>query len=156
MDKHNSLMSMGALQRALPKDKDLRFRQAVQCTTCLNLYHSIVDCTMRTHCMICHLRSHTMDRCEYNLLNRQATPVQYIEPPNGQEPDEERFRREDRYRLERSDRYNDRRREDYDRDRDDKRRENYNRDRYDRDYSPDYDRRREDIRYLERQGYQNH
>ena len=73
MDKHNSLMSMGALQRALPKDEDLLFHQAVQCTTCLNPDHSTVECTTRTHCMLCHSRSHTMDRCEYILLNRQAT-----------------------------------------------------------------------------------
>mgnify|MGYP000597861148 CR=1 FL=1 len=54
MDKNSSLMSMGALQRALPKDEDLRFRHVVQCTTCLNPDHSTIECTMRTHCMICH------------------------------------------------------------------------------------------------------
>ena len=82
MDKHDSLMSMGALQRALPKEEDLRFRQALQCTTYLNPGHSTVDCTMRRQCMICHSQTHTMDRCEYNLLNRQVAPVRHIEPWN--------------------------------------------------------------------------
>ena len=36
MNKNSSLMSMGALQRALSKDEDLQFRQAMQLTTCLN------------------------------------------------------------------------------------------------------------------------
>ena len=31
-----------------------------------------------------------------------------------------------------------------------------NRDLYERDYSSDYDRRRDNRRYLEQQGYQNH
>ena len=75
MDKNSSLMLMGDLQRALPKDEDLRFRHVVQCTTCLNPDHSTIECTMRTHCMLCHSRSHTMDQCEYNFLNRQASPV---------------------------------------------------------------------------------
>ena len=105
--------------------------------------------------MICHTRSHTTNRCEYNLLNRQAAPVRHIEPHNGQESEEERFRREDRYRPERGDRYNERRRDDYERDRDDRRKEGYNQDRYERDYSPDYDRRRDDIHYPERQGNWN-
>ena len=71
MDKHSSFMSLGVLHRALPKEEDLRFRQALQCTTCLNSSHSMVDCTMRTQCMICHSRAHTTDRCEYNLLNQR-------------------------------------------------------------------------------------
>ena len=70
MDKNSSFMSLGMLHQALPKEEDLRFRQALQCTTCLNSGHSMVDCTMRTQCMICHSRAHTTDRCEYNLLNR--------------------------------------------------------------------------------------
>ena len=138
MDKHSSFMSLGALHRALPKEEDLRFRHALQCT-CLNSGHSTVDCTMRTQCMICHSRAHTTDRCEYNLLNRQAAPVRHIEPRHGQESEEERFERDNRYRPERGDRYIDRRRDDYEHDRDDRRKEGYNRDRYEQDYSPDYD-----------------
>ena len=154
MDKRSSLMSMGALHRGLPKEEDLRFLQALQCTMCLNSGHSTVDCTMRMQCMICHSRGHTTDRCKYNLLNRQAALVWHIEPRHGQEP-KERFRREDHYRPERRDRYNERRRDDYKHDRDDRHREGYNRDRYERDYSPDYDRRRDDRRYLNRQGNRN-
>ena len=75
MDKNSSWLTMGALQRALPTEEDLRFRQVVQCTMCLNPDHSMVECTMRTQCMLCHSRSHTMEPCEYNLLNQQATPV---------------------------------------------------------------------------------
>ena len=39
------------------------------------------------------------------LLNQQATLLQHIEPRNGQEPDEEQFWRDDRYRPERGDWY---------------------------------------------------
>ena len=69
---------------------------------------------------------HTMDQCEYNLLNRQAAPVQHIEPRNEQQPKEERFWREEQYQPEHGDRHDDKRREDYDRDRNDKGRDNYN------------------------------
>ena len=105
-----------------------------------------VDCKMRTQCMICHSCGHTTDRCEYNLLNRQAAPVRHIEPRHGQDSEEERLRRDNRYRPERGDRYTERRRDDYDHERDERRREGYNRDRYERDYSPEYDRRRDDSR----------
>ena len=96
--------------------------------------------------MICHSRGHTTDLCEYNLVNRQMAPVRHIDPRPGQEPEEERFRREGRYGLKRRDRYNERRRDDYEHNRDDRRSDCYNRDRYERDYSPDYDRRRDDRR----------
>ena len=39
-------LSMASLQRALPKEEDLRFWQGVQCTTCLNPGHSTVECTI--------------------------------------------------------------------------------------------------------------
>ena len=143
MDKTSSFLSMGMLHRALPKEEDLRFRQALQCTTCLNSGHSTVDCNLRSQCMICNSRAHTTDRCEYNLLNRQAAPVRHIEPRN-QDPDEDRFRRDDRYQRERGDRYTDRRRDNYDRE--EKRRDSYPRDRYDRDESPEDEQRREERR----------
>ena len=56
MDKTQTCnnMSMMSLQKSLPTAEELRFRQAIQCTTCLNLGHSIVKCTLRTHCPICH------------------------------------------------------------------------------------------------------
>ena len=81
MDKSSSWLTMEALQWALPTKEDLRFRQVVQCTMCLlTPGHSTVECTMRTQCMVCHSRSHTMDRCEYNLLNREVTPVRTLNP----------------------------------------------------------------------------
>ena len=46
--------SMASLRQALPKDKEYCFRQAIQCTICLNSRHSVVDCNMRIHCPICH------------------------------------------------------------------------------------------------------
>ena len=143
MDKTSSFLSMGALQRALPKEEDLRFRQALQCTTCLNSGHSTVDCNMRSQCAICNSRAHITSRCEYNLLTRQAAPVRHIEPRN-RDPDEDRPRRDDRYQRERGDRYTDRRRDGYDRE--ERRKDSYPRDRYDRDDSPEYEQRREERR----------
>ena len=92
MEKTSSSLTMGALQRALPTEEDLRFRQAIQCTTCLNPGHSTIECTMRSQCMLCHSRSHTMDRYEYNLLNRQAAPIRQIETRSDREEEEERWR----------------------------------------------------------------
>ena len=40
--------------------------------TCLNPDHSTIECTPLTQCLLCQSKTHTMDRCEYNLLNRQA------------------------------------------------------------------------------------
>ena len=92
MEKSNSWLAMEALQRALPTDEDLRFRQVIQFTTCLNVGNSALECTMRSQCMLCHSRTHTMDHCEYNLLNRQVALVQQIEPRSNQEEEEERWR----------------------------------------------------------------
>ena len=85
-----------------------------------------------------------MDRYEYNLLNRQATPVRHIETWNDQEDKEESFRRDDHYRPVQEVRYSDKR-DDYDLNRNDRSRD-YNDDHYDRDYSLGYNRRREDQR----------
>ena len=78
--QNGNYIAMGALQRALPWEEELRFRQGVQYTMCLNTDHSTVECTMRTQCLFCHSKTHTMDWCEYNLLNQQATSVKQIEP----------------------------------------------------------------------------
>ena len=63
MDKtqtgHN--MSMMALLKSLPMTEEFRFRQAMQCTTCLNPGHSTVECTLRTHYPICDSKAHTID-----------------------------------------------------------------------------------------------
>ena len=109
MEKTSSWLTLGALQRALPTDEDLRFRQAIQCTTCLNSGHSALECTMRTQCLLCQSKSHTMDRCEYNLLNRQAPPVRQIEPRSSRDEEDERWRREERYRPAQDVWYGDRR-----------------------------------------------
>ena len=65
-------MSMASLQEALPTTEETRFKQAIQCTTCLNPGHSALECTLRMHCPICHSRAHTLELCEYNLLNRNG------------------------------------------------------------------------------------
>ena len=73
-------MSITSLQKSLPTSEELRFRQAIQGRTCLDLRHSTIECTLRTHCPICHSRDHTIKQCEYNLLNKATTPVRQIEP----------------------------------------------------------------------------
>ena len=73
-------MSMTSLQNALPTMEETRFWQVVQCTTCLNPIHSTLECTLRTHCPICHSRAHTLELCEYNLLNKNTATVLLIEP----------------------------------------------------------------------------
>ena len=40
-------LSMTSLRQALPQDEEYRFRQAIQCTICLNSGHSAVDCNMQ-------------------------------------------------------------------------------------------------------------
>ena len=59
-------MSMASLQEALPTTEEKRFKQEIQCTTCLNPGHSALECTFRMHCPICHSRAHTLELFEYN------------------------------------------------------------------------------------------
>ena len=68
-------MSMTTLQRVFRVEEETRVRQAVQCTTCLNPDHFSLDCTLRTRCPICHSKTHTIDHCEYNLLNKETILV---------------------------------------------------------------------------------
>ena len=68
-------MSMIPLQSALLTTEETRFRQAVQCTTCLNPGYSALECTLQMRCPICHSHAHTLELCEYNLLNRNAATV---------------------------------------------------------------------------------
>ena len=100
-------MSMTSLQEALPTTEETRFRQAIQCTTCLNPGHSALECTLQMHCPIFHSRAHTLELCEYNLLNRNAATVRQIEPqatqtanttPRQAPRESERPRPRDRYR----------------------------------------------------------
>ena len=56
MDKKqtSNSMSMASLQRSLPTMKEVWFQQAIRCITFLNPGHSMIECTLRTHCLICH------------------------------------------------------------------------------------------------------
>ena len=96
---------MSSLQQALPQDEEHRFRQAIQCTICLNSGHSAVECNMRIHCPICHSRAHTVEQCEYNMLNTPTPIVRRIEPhrqpcKNDQGRQEEWFRYAERNQRE--------------------------------------------------------
>ena len=136
-------MSMASLQEALPTTEETRFKQAIQCTTCLNPGHSALECTLRMHCPICHSRAHTLELCEYNLLNRNAATVRQIEPqttqtaataPRPAPRESERPRPRDRYRDDNRD-WED----DYYRDYDYRRDDDYRRD-YDYCRGDDYRR----------------
>ena len=131
---HNNNITMGVLQQALPKKEDLQFHKAIQCTICQNPNHSNQECTMWTHCALCHSRAHMIARCEYNLLNHQAVLVCHIEPSEDGQPEGEQIWREDRYRPKGRFQYED----------------NWRRDKYPRDRRLGIERR-----YQERKGYYN-
>ena len=71
--KNKKSMDMSALHSNLLSLEELQFRQVVQCTTCLNIGHSTIECSLRTHCTICHSKAHSVEQCEYNLLNKATT-----------------------------------------------------------------------------------
>ena len=73
--KNTNSMNMSALHNDLPTMEELRFRQAVQCTTCLNIGHSTMECRSHTHYTICHSKAHSVEQGEYNFLNKATTPV---------------------------------------------------------------------------------
>ena len=62
---NNTSMNMSALHQNLPTLEELIFRQIVQCTSCLNTGHS---------------KAHSVEQCEYNLLNKTTAPVWQIHP----------------------------------------------------------------------------
>ena len=144
-------MSIASLQEALPTTEEKWFKQAIQCTTCLNPGHSALECTLRMHCPICHSRAHTLELCEYNFLNRNAATVRQIEPQTTQTAatalrpaprESERPRPRDRYRDDNRDWEDDYYRdEDYKRDDANRRDYDYRRR---EDYRPDDDFRRGD------------
>ena len=80
--QHCNSFSMSTLRNALPTTEESQFRQAIQCTTCLNPRLSEVECTLRSHCPICHYRAHTVNQSEYNMLNRAAAPARHVKPQN--------------------------------------------------------------------------
>ena len=57
----------------LPQDEERHFRQAIQCTICLNAGHSAVDCNMRIYCPICHSKAHTIEQFEYKKRRNAAS-----------------------------------------------------------------------------------
>ena len=46
LDEEEEAFSMSSLRQTLPQDEECHFRQAIQCTICLNSGHSAVDCNM--------------------------------------------------------------------------------------------------------------
>ena len=50
--KSKATINMTNLSNNLPSLEELRLRQAVQRTTCLNTGHSTMECSLRTHCTI--------------------------------------------------------------------------------------------------------
>ena len=105
LEEEDDGISMALLKHA-PKDEDYRFRQAIQCTICLNSGHFGVDCNMRIHCPICHSQAHTLDQCEYNMLNRLTPTVHRMEPhhrnnnpeSDKEDQEEEQYWSNDRYK----------------------------------------------------------
>ena len=81
--QHNTSFSMASLQNTLTPQEDHRFLQVLQCIACSGSGHLALECPHRPHCPICQSRSHTVEQCEYNMLNRTTTaPVRQIEPRN--------------------------------------------------------------------------
>ena len=80
--KNKKSMDMLELHHTLPTLEELQFRQAVQCTTCLNIGHSTIECSLRTQCTICHSKAHSVEQCEYNFLNKATMLVRQIYPEN--------------------------------------------------------------------------
>ena len=75
---HQNIGSSLALSRGLagtstqPTAEETQFRQAIQCTRCLQFGHSNVECTQQ--CSLCQSRTHDTPTCEYNLLARRNGP----------------------------------------------------------------------------------
>ena len=84
-------MDMSTLHHTLPTLEELQFQQAIQCTTCLNTGHSTIECSLRTHCTICHSKAHSMEQCDNNLLNKATTPIRQIYLENGYQDNRNRF-----------------------------------------------------------------
>ena len=91
--KSKATRNMTNLTNNLPSLEELRFQQAVQCTNCLNTTHSKVECSLRTQYTISHSKAHSMDQCEYNLLNKSTATIRLIQSCQ----DNSRSRNEDRY-----------------------------------------------------------
>ena len=99
--KSKPTINMTTLTNNLPSLEELQFRQAIQCMACLNTGHSTIECSLRTHCTICHSKAHSVDQCEYNLLNKSTATVRQIQSyqDNSRSHDEDRYG--NRYQTER-------------------------------------------------------
>ena len=89
--KNKKSMDLSALNNNLPTLEESQFRQAVQCTTCLNTGHSTIECTLHTHCTICNSKAHSVEQCEYNLLNNATTSMRQIHPEDSYKDKRSRF-----------------------------------------------------------------
>ena len=142
---------MSALHHNLPTLEELQFRQVVQCTTCLNTGHST----------ICHSKAHSVEQCQYNLLNKATTFVRQIHLENSYQDNCNRlnntYQEDDRYdnrnysgRRPNND-WNDYRQNDsYDSTRDEDRQHDYRRDDHhnrDQDFSPPRDNGRQQYKH---------
>jgi hypothetical protein len=81
LDHQNLGLGLSPFRSIAPslKAEEKAFRQAVQCTVCLQFGHSNVECVQR--CALCQARTHTTATCEYNLLaQRNALAVQTVQP----------------------------------------------------------------------------
>ena len=110
---NNNTMNLSMLHRNLPTLEEFRFRQVVKCTTCLNIGHSTVECSLRTHCTICHSKVYLVKQCEYNQLNKTPAPVREIHPENNYQENRNQLHDDDQSRYD--DRYQSERRVDYQR-----------------------------------------
>ena len=72
--QESTTFSMSSVQSTLPQE-DNSFRQAVQCTACSGSGHLALECPHWPHFPICQSRSHTVEQCEYNMLNRTMTSL---------------------------------------------------------------------------------
>ena len=84
--QHSTTFFMGSLQSTLPPQEDHHFRQALQCRASSGSGHlafEVPHCPHCPHFPICQSGSHTVEQCEYNVLNRTMTaPVRQIEHRN--------------------------------------------------------------------------
>ena len=152
--KNKKSMDMSALHHNLPTLEELQFRQAVQCTTCLNTGHSTIESNLHTHCTVCHSKAHSVEQCVYNLLNKVTSFLRQIHPEDFYQANRNMFidrsldddRYDNRYY---SDRWDESRRQNNDNNRNDYKRNDsydlspdedqqndYRRDNRDQDYSP--------------------
>ena len=106
---------------------------------------------LRPHCPICQSRAHTMEQCEYNMLNNTtATSVRHMESHHDRPRRDDRNRLPPRFQEIERPRYDDRYRP-----REDRYRPTEDSYRYDYDWDEDYEPRYRDDQRQERRHPQN-